>query len=70
MYSSTRFISFSQITRFEDTETIAILQRVLTRVKQRYNVAVSEVGHQDVKLHVSLLKNAHRKSYTRMRVKR
>ena len=26
----------------------AILQRVLTRVKQRYNVAVSEVGHQDV----------------------
>ncbi|EAO52183.1 Hypothetical cytosolic protein [Bacillus thuringiensis serovar israelensis ATCC 35646] len=24
------------------------MQRVLTRVKQRYNVAVSEVGHQDV----------------------
>lgn len=29
-------------------EKRAILQRVLTRVKQRYNVAVSEVGHQDV----------------------
>ncbi|EEL49784.1 hypothetical protein bcere0022_29510 [Bacillus cereus Rock3-44] len=29
-------------------EKRAILQRVLTRVKQRYNVAVSEIGHQDV----------------------
>ena len=29
-------------------EKRAILQRVLTRVKQRYNVSVSEVGHQDV----------------------
>ncbi|EEM04521.1 hypothetical protein bmyco0003_31490 [Bacillus pseudomycoides] len=29
-------------------EKRAILQRILTRVKQRYNVSVSEVGHQDV----------------------
>jgi uncharacterized protein YlxP (DUF503 family) len=29
-------------------EKRAILQRIVTRVKQRYNVSVSEVGHQDV----------------------
>lgn len=29
-------------------EKRAILQRVLTRLKQRYNVSVSEVGHQDL----------------------
>ena len=29
-------------------EKRAVLQRVLTRVKQKYNVSISEVGHQDV----------------------
>ncbi|MDR4458539.1 DUF503 domain-containing protein [Bacillus tropicus] len=29
-------------------EKRASMQRVLTRAKQRYNVAVSEVGHEDV----------------------
>ncbi|WP_369903022.1 DUF503 domain-containing protein [Bacillus manliponensis] len=29
-------------------EKRAILQRVLTRLKQKYNVSVSEVGHQDL----------------------
>ncbi|MFD3445507.1 DUF503 domain-containing protein [Microbacteriaceae bacterium 4G12] len=29
-------------------EKRAILQRILTRLKQRYNVSVSEVGYQDV----------------------
>ncbi|NQD66793.1 DUF503 family protein [Bacillus haikouensis] len=29
-------------------EKRAVLQRVLTRLKQKYNVAVSEIDHQDV----------------------
>lgn len=29
-------------------EKRAVLQRILTRLKQRYNIAVAEVGYQDV----------------------
>ncbi|RSK27072.1 DUF503 family protein [Bacillus sp. HMF5848] len=29
-------------------EKRAVLQRIITRLKQRYNVAVSELNHQDV----------------------
>lgn len=29
-------------------EKRAVLQRILTRLKQKFNISVSEVGHQDV----------------------
>ncbi|RLQ95703.1 DUF503 domain-containing protein [Falsibacillus albus] len=32
----------------------AVLQRVLTRLKQKYNVSVSEIGHQDVWQHTRI----------------